>query len=148
VVNPPKPNYESTTAKNKQQKPKRASRLSLVPESAAKGSNNYRSNKEGDSKPRTYLIHTLDLFKKEYTKDTAGLYSAIINTINNLIALRTQLEAKKKAYEFLVQENKEFYDQIVILFIRNVQIANHTQKSTKLLDPESLNNKTNPIFVK
>jgi hypothetical protein len=114
IINPLKPNYKNIITKNKQQKPKRASRLLLVPENTAKSSNNYGSSKKGDKKPRIYFIHTLDLFKKEYTKDIAGFYSAIINTINNLIVLRIQLETKEKAYEFLVQENKEFYHQIVI----------------------------------
>jgi hypothetical protein len=82
----------------------------LVPENTTESSNNYGSSKEGDNRPRTYFIYTLDLFKKEYTKDTAGLYSVIINTINDLMALRAQLEAKEKAYEFLIQENKKFRD--------------------------------------
>jgi hypothetical protein len=97
----------------------------LVPESTAESSNNYRSNKEGDNRSRTYLIYTLDLFKKKYTKNTVGFYSVIINTINNLIALRIQLEAKEEAYKFLVQENKKFRDQIVTFFIRGIQVANY-----------------------
>jgi hypothetical protein len=68
--------------------------------------------------------------------------------MNNFIALRIQLETKEKAYKFLVQKNKEFRDQIVIFSIKNIQVANHTQKSIKLLDPEPFDNKTNPIFAR
>jgi hypothetical protein len=89
MINPPKPNYKNTITKNKQQKPKRTSWLSLVPESITKSNNNYRSSKKSDSKPRIYFIYILDLFKKKYTKNTISLYNAIINTINNLIALKT-----------------------------------------------------------